>query len=72
MWPSASAVKRHPGGDGYLLDVQSDLLGKLNVRTVVPLLPQGSAPIAATRLKPVFLIDCDTHVMLSRRGSLTI
>ncbi len=36
-----------PAGNGYLLDVQNDLLEGLNVRAVVPLLPQGNAPIAA-------------------------
>jgi len=60
------AVYPNPGGDGYLLDVQSDLLGSLNVRTVVPLLLQGSAPIAATRLNPVVQIDGAAHVMLTQ------
>lgn len=36
-----------PSGNGYLLDVQSDLLDGLNVRAVVPFLPQGNALIAA-------------------------
>jgi len=44
------------GGGGYLLDVQSDLLGGLNTRVVVPLLPQSSAPSPAQRLNPVFSI----------------
>jgi toxin CcdB len=60
------AVFPNPGGDGYLLDVQSNLLGNLNVRTVVPLLPQGKAPTAATRLNPVFQIDGAAHVMLTQ------
>ncbi|MBS1183360.1 MAG: plasmid maintenance protein CcdB, partial [Proteobacteria bacterium] len=29
----------NPGGSGYLLDVQADLLDGLNTRIVVPLLP---------------------------------
>ncbi|WP_438887671.1 CcdB family protein, partial [Bacillus cereus group sp. BC232] len=45
------------GGGGYLLDVQSDLLGGLNTRVVVPLLPQSSAPPPAQRLNPVFSIE---------------
>ncbi|MGX0879642.1 toxin CcdB [Roseovarius sp. MBR-154] len=56
----------NPEGDGYLLDVQNDLLEGLNVRTVVPLLPQGNAPIAASRLNPVFEIEGATHLMMTQ------
>jgi toxin CcdB len=48
-------------GAGYLLDVQANLLGLLNTRVVVPLLPIELAPIAAERLNPRFRIqgvDC--------------
>lgn len=55
-----------PGGDGYLLDVQNDLLEGLNVRAVVPLLPQNSAPIAASRLNPMFQIDGAPHLMMTQ------
>lgn len=55
-----------PVGNGYLLDVQSDLLDGLNVRAVVPLLPQGSAPIAANQLNPVFEIDGAAHLMMTQ------
>ena len=55
-----------PAGAGYLLDVQSDLLAGLNVRAVVPLLPQERAPIAASRLNPVFEIDGEAHVMMTQ------
>jgi toxin CcdB len=55
-----------PAGAGYLLDVQSDLLKGLNVRAVVPLLPQERAPAAASRLNPVFEIDGDVHVMMTQ------
>jgi len=55
-----------PNGGGYLLDVQSDLLEDLNLRTVVPLLPQGDAPVAASRLNPVFDIDGAAHVMMTQ------
>ena len=44
------ALFGNPAGGGYLLDVQSDLLDDLNVRAVVPLLPQDDAPVAASRL----------------------
>lgn len=55
-----------PAGNGYLLDVQSDLLEGLNVRAVVPLLPQGRAPLAASRLNPVFDIDGTAHLMMTQ------
>jgi toxin CcdB len=53
-------------GGGYLLDVQSDLLKDLNTRAVVPLLRQADAPVAATRLSPVFEIDGASHVMMTQ------
>ncbi len=56
----------NPTGDGYMLDVQNDLLEGLNVRTVVPLLPQGNAPIAASRLNPVFEIEGAPHLMMTQ------
>ena len=49
----------NPSGDGYLLDVQTDLLNDLNTRVVVPLLPTSSAPKPATRLNPIF--DFEDH-----------
>jgi toxin CcdB len=55
-----------PAGVCYLLDVQSDLLEGLNVRAVVPLLPQQRAPIAASRLNPVFEIDGAAHDMMTQ------
>ena len=56
----------NPAGGGYLLDVQSDLLEGLNVRAVVPLLPRESAPVAASRLNPVFEVDGAVHVMMTQ------
>ncbi|MCC5991003.1 MAG: CcdB family protein [Rhodobacteraceae bacterium] len=56
----------NPSGGDFLLDVQSDLLEVLNVRAVVPLLPQGDAPAAASRLNPVFEIDGAAHVMMTQ------
>lgn len=53
-------------GAGYLLDVQSDLLGGLNTRIVVPLLPQSSAPLPAQRLNPVFSVDGHEVVMATQ------
>ena len=56
----------NPVDHGYLLDAQNDLLEELNVRAVVPLLPQGNAPIAASRLNPVFEIDGEAHLMMTQ------
>ncbi len=55
-----------PAGNGYLLDVQSDLLDGLNVRAVVPLLPQANAPTAASRLNPAFEIEGAAHLMMTQ------
>lgn len=60
------ALFPNPSGGGYLLDVQSDLLEVLNVRAVVPLLPQGDAPAAANRLNPVFEIDGAAYVLMTQ------
>ena len=49
-------VHAYPSGDGYLLDVQADLLDHLNTRVVVPLLAKATAPKPASRLNPVFEI----------------
>jgi hypothetical protein len=35
-----------PEGEGYLVDVQADLLADLSTRTVVPLVLQSAAPKA--------------------------
>jgi len=55
------------GNDGtLLLDVQADLLGQLNTRLVVPLIPQAQAPTPARRLNPVFTIDGTAYVMVTQ------
>ena len=59
-------VYPNPSGDGYLLDVQSDLLDELNTRLVVPLLPKATAPKPATRLNPQFQINALPHVMVTQ------
>ncbi len=56
----------NPSGDGFLLDVQTDLLSDLNTRVVVPLLPKYSAPKPATRLNPTFDIDGQSVVMVTQ------
>lgn len=54
-------VYRSP--DGYMLDVQTDLLDDLDTRIVVPLLPVGQAPKIAKFLNPSFEIDGDLHML---------
>ena len=51
---------------GLVLDVQSDLLGPLNTRVVVPLLPLHQAPQPARRLNPLFELEAGTHMMASQ------
>lgn len=59
-------VYKAPNGSGYVLDVQTDLLGDLNTRIVVPLLPIATAPKPAQRLNPVFEIGGEAHVMVTQ------
>lgn len=59
-------VHRRPSGTGLLLDCQADLLGHLNTRFVVPLLPERDAPRPATRLNPLFEIGGERFVMVTQ------
>jgi toxin CcdB len=59
-------VYARPGGAGYVLDVQADVLSGLNTRIVVPLLPLFEAPEPAKRLNPVFEIGSEPHVMVTQ------
>lgn len=59
-------VYANESGNGYLLDVQSDLLSGLNTRVVVPLLPKKSAPKPAQRLNPEFVIEKSGVVMATQ------
>lgn len=56
----------NPSGDGYLLDVQTDLLSGLNTRVVVPLLTRDHAPQPEKRLNPVFEIEGVAVVMATQ------
>lgn len=59
-------VYQNTSDSGYLLDVQSDLLGDLNTRVVVPLLPEAQAPKPAQRLNPEFKIERTRVVMATQ------
>jgi toxin CcdB len=54
------------GRNGYVLDVQADLLSHLSTRTVVPLLPEDAAPKPISELNPVFEIRGKRHVMVTQ------
>ena len=54
------------GANGYLLDVQADIVYGLDTRIVVPLMPPGVAPIPARRLNPVFTIAGSEYVMVTQ------
>ena len=52
--------------EGYVLNVQADLLSHLTTRTVVPLLPEEAAPKPIAELNPIFEIHGRRHVMLTQ------
>lgn len=47
----------------YLLDVQSDLIGAMGSRVVVPLIPPDLAGVAATRLMPTLWVEGQPWVL---------
>lgn len=51
---------------GYLLDVQADIIGDLNVHAVVPLMPLDVAPPPARRLNPIFDLGEAPHSMVTQ------
>lgn len=59
-------VYRNPGGAGFLLDIQSDLLDQLSTRVVAPLLPLAQFAKPASRLNPVFDIAGQRVVMVTQ------
>jgi toxin CcdB len=58
-------VFAYPDGEGYLLDVQANLLEGLTTRVVVPLVAQANAPKALKRLNPAFTIGGKQFVMFT-------
>ncbi len=59
-------VYRSKSANGFLLDVQTDLLSGLNTRVVVPLLFQSESPKPAGRLNPTFEIEGEVVVMVTQ------
>ena len=58
--------RRPRGQPGLLLNVQSDLLGPLDTRVVVPLLPPAAVPRPTRDLHPVFTIGDVPLVMATQ------
>ena len=59
-------VYRMGGDSGFVLDCQADVLGMLNTRFVVPLLPPEQAPLAGERLNPAFTIAGEQVIMYTQ------
>lgn len=59
-------VYRRNDGPGFLLDCQADILGSLNTRLVVPLLPPANGPKPITRLNPTFQVQGEQVVMFTQ------
>ena len=56
-----------PGrGQGYVLDVQANLLAQLKTRVVVPLTPDTASMPRIDTLNPVFEVNGTAHVMLTQ------
>lgn len=55
----------HEFAGGLVIDCQSDLLGHIASRLVVPLVPISGAPAPAGRLNPVFDIAGKRYVMVT-------
>ncbi len=54
------------GRDGFVVDVQADLLDQLATRVVVPLVPLGDAPPPIRDLNPVLEVEGRPHVLLTQ------
>ena len=57
---------RDPDGQGFLLDVQADMMKHLNTRIVIPLIPADRAPKPARGLNPEFRIGDIPVVMVTQ------
>ncbi|MDP2808973.1 MAG: CcdB family protein [Rhodocyclaceae bacterium] len=59
-------VFRNPDGEGYLINIQAELLDHLDTRVVIPLLPQAVAPLPAKTLNPCFEIIGEAQIMATQ------
>lgn len=60
-------VYANPDGNGFLVDVQADLMSHLSSRLVIPLVPSGIAPTPMKVLNPIFQIEDATYLMLTQQ-----
>ena len=58
-------VYANPNAEGYLLELQTDLLDELKTRVVVPLIPSSPTVKTLRRLNPVFTIGGKQHTMFA-------
>jgi len=59
-------IHRGPSGNGYVLDIQSELLDGLTTRVVVPLMPVADAPRPARILNLVIELAGGPHVVVTQ------
>ena len=60
-------VYANPDGNGFLLDVQADLMSHLNSRLVIPLVSAAIAPAPIKVLNPVVQIEDATYLLLTQQ-----
>lgn len=56
-------------GDGFVVDLQTDLLGLMPARLVCPLRRPGDQIIPHPRLNPTVTVGGETHVVLTQYAS---
>lgn len=57
----------NPDGNGFLLDVQADLMSHLNSRLVIPLVRCDIAPTPIKVLNPVFKVEDAPYMLLTQQ-----
>lgn len=60
-------VYANPDGNGFLLDVQADLMSHLNSRLVIPLVSAAIAPTPIKVLNPIVQIEDATYLLLTQQ-----
>jgi toxin CcdB len=60
-------VFKNPKGNGFLLDVQNDIIELIGSRVVIPLVSQSKFTKLAARLNPDFMIGDRPYVMLTQQ-----
>lgn len=60
-------VYRNPDGNGFLLDVQADLMSHLKSRLVIPLVHSDIAPLPIKVLNPVFELEDAPYMLLTQQ-----